>query len=93
MPDIDRRTAALMALLSPLAATASGAQTAGKPLKPAPMAPAMDHMMGMPDDGVHWMGNETIAMLMYPGMTVMDLIGPQSMFGSMMGARRRGRIG
>jgi hypothetical protein len=26
-------------------------------------------------------------MLMYPGMTVMDLIGPQSMFGALMGAK------
>ncbi len=43
--------------------------------------------MGMPNDGVHWTGDETIAMLMYPGMTVMDLIGPQSMFGAMMGAK------
>ena len=86
MTDINRRTAALMVLLSPLAAGAASAQTA-KPLKPAPMPPPMDHTMGMPNDGVHWMGDETIAMLMYPGMTVMDLIGPQSMFGAMMGAK------
>lgn len=86
MTDIDRRTAALMALLSPFAASAASAQTA-KPLKPAPMPHPMDHTMGMPNDGVHWMGDETIAMLMYPGMTVMDLIGPQSMFASMMGAK------
>jgi putative intracellular protease/amidase len=48
--------------------------------------------MTMPDMGsemndVHWQGNEQIAMLMYPGMTVMDLIGPQSMFGALMGAK------
>jgi len=30
---------------------------------------------------------EQIAMLMYPGMTVLDLIGPQSMFGGLMGAK------
>jgi putative intracellular protease/amidase len=36
---------------------------------------------------VHWLGNEQIAMLMYPGMTVLDLIGPQSMFGALMGAK------
>jgi cyclohexyl-isocyanide hydratase len=36
---------------------------------------------------VHWQGDEQIAMLMYPGMTVMDLIGPQSMFGALMGAK------
>ncbi|NEU14843.1 DJ-1/PfpI family protein [Methylobacterium sp. BTF04] len=38
------------------------------------------------DPKVHWMGDERIAMLMYPGMTVMDLIGPHSMFAAMMGA-------
>ena len=32
------------------------------------------------------MGDEQIAMLMYPGITVLDLIGPQAMFGSLMGA-------
>lgn len=88
MTDIDRRTAAMMALLSPFAAGAASAQTpSAKPLKAAPMAPPMGHTMGMPNDGVHWMGDETIAMLMYPGMTVMDLIGPQSMFAGMMGAK------
>ena len=89
MIDINRRTAAMMALLSPLAAGAGRAQTPAprKLLSPAPMAPTMDHTMGMPNDGVHWMGDETIAMLMYPGMTVMDLIGPQSMFAAMMGAK------
>ena len=89
MNDIDRRTAALMALLSPLAAGAASAQSA-KPLKPAPMAPPMNHTMPSDmgrGDGIHWMGDETIAMLMYPGMTVMDLIGPQSMFAGMMGAK------
>ncbi len=89
MTDIDRRTAALMTLLSPLAASAASAQTT-KTRKPAPMAPPMDHKMQSDmgrGDGVHWMGDEQIAMLMYPGMTVMDLIGPQSMFSSMMGAK------
>ncbi len=88
MTDIDRRTA-LLALLTPLAASGEAqAQTS----KPAPMAAPPDHVMSSDmggGDGVHWMGNEEIAMLMYPGMTVMDLIGPQSMFGSMMGAKVR----
>ncbi len=88
MTNIDRRTAALMTLLSPLAAGAAGAQTASARLKPAPMAPPMNHAMpGNSGDGIHWIGDEQIAMLMYPGMTVMDLIGPQSMFASMMGAK------
>ena len=88
MTDIDRR-AALLALLTPIAAAGvAQAQT----LKPAPMAARPNHTMPSDmggGDGVRWMGNEEIAMLMYPGMTVMDLIGPQSMFGSMMGAKVR----
>jgi putative intracellular protease/amidase len=49
----------------------------------------MGHDMDMTgyDPKVHWMGSEQIAMLMYPGMTVMDLIGPQCMFAALMGAK------
>ena len=81
MTDIDRRTAALMTLLAPLAAGAASAQTSRTPPETPDMGP-----MGY-DPNVHWFGNEQIAMLMYPGMTVMDLIGPQSWFGAMMGAK------
>ncbi len=90
MTDIDRRTATLIALMAPFTASGARAQTLAQELKPAPMAPPMNHKMPFDmgrGDGVHWMGDEQIAMLMYPGMTVMDLIGPQSMFGSMMGAK------
>ncbi len=86
MPDIDRRTATLLALLAPLVAGTARAQSP----KPPPGMAGMDHdmsMMGGGADKVPWMGNEQIAMLMYPGMTVLDLIGPQSMFGSLMGAK------
>lgn len=38
-------------------------------------------------DGVKMMGNENIAMLLYPGFTALDLIGPQYLFASMMGAK------
>jgi putative intracellular protease/amidase len=42
----------------------------------------------MPNAGnVHWTGNEQIAMLIYPGVTAPDLIGPHSMFGALMGAK------
>lgn len=88
MNDIDRRTATLLALVAPFAVGSTRAQA--QELKPAPMAPPMNHKMPSDmgrGDGVHWMGDEQIAMLMYPGMTVMDLIGPQSMFASMMGAK------
>jgi len=78
MTDIDRRTAALFALLAPFAAGAAAAQT---PM-PEHKMPDMSRDMSK----VPWMGTEQIAMLIYPGMTVMDLIGPHCMFGSLMGA-------
>ncbi|WP_311276072.1 DJ-1/PfpI family protein [Methylobacterium sp. WCS2018Hpa-22] len=53
---------------------------------PPPQTGHEDEMAGY-DPKVRWMGDERIAMLMYPGMTVMDLIGPQSMFAAMMGAK------
>ncbi len=34
-----------------------------------------------------WSGTEHIYMLAYPGMTALDLVGPQYMFSSLMGAR------
>ena len=34
-----------------------------------------------------WMGHETIAMLLYPRFTALDLFGPQHMFGNVMGAK------
>lgn len=79
MTDIDRRTATLLALLAPFAAGAAKAQTP----KPEHIMPEMSPEMSK----VHWMANEQIAMLVYPGMTVMDLVGPHCMFGSLMGAK------
>ena len=87
MTDLTRRAVTLAALAAPFAASAARSQP--RKLKPAPLAAPMNHPMPSDmgrDDGVKWMGDETIAMLMYPGMTVMDLIGPQSMFGALMGA-------
>ena len=85
MTDIHRRAATLLALLAPFAARSARAQT------PAPKLamPDMRHEIEMAgwDPKVHWLGDEQIAMLMYPGMTVLDLIGPQSMFAGMMGAK------
>ena len=85
MTDINRRAAALLALLAPFAARSAAAQT------PAllPQLPDMRHDIEMAgwDPKVHWLGDEQIGMLMYPGMTVLDLIGPQSMFAGMMGAK------
>lgn len=45
------------------------------------------HEAFMAMDGVKMMGNENIAMLLYPGFTALDLIGPQYLFASMMGAK------
>jgi putative intracellular protease/amidase len=78
MTDIDRRKAILLALSAPFASYAAVA---------ASQQPQEMHHK-MPDTpNVHWTGDEQIAMLMYPGMTVMDLIGPHSMLGGLMGAK------
>ncbi len=75
---IDRRKAVLLALAAPLAPRA--VRAAGQ------QAPQSTHTM--PDSGnVRWTGSEQIAMLIYPGMTVMDLIGPHCFLGGLMGAK------
>jgi cyclohexyl-isocyanide hydratase len=82
MTEIDRRKAILLALSAPFASYASRA-LAEEPQEAQHTMPPMSPEMAK----VHWMGDEQIGMLMYPGMTVMDLIGPHCMFGSMMGAK------
>ncbi len=69
-----RRNILLSTLLSPVAASAARAEV------PA-TAPERDL------DKTPWYGNEKIAMLVYPRMTIMDLAGPHCMFGSLMGAK------
>lgn len=49
-------------------------------------APAAEPGHDMSHAPPHWSGNEQIAMLLYPGFTALDLIGPQYMFASLMGA-------
>lgn len=79
MIDIDRRHLTLSALIAPLVAVMPAqAATPPSPTNPADQARDMDK--------VPWMGDEQIAMLVYPGMTVMDLVGPHCMFGALMGA-------
>ncbi|WP_330214454.1 DJ-1/PfpI family protein [Pseudomonas sp. AM8] len=83
MIDNQRRNLVIGALLAPLAASITLKASAAD-------EPTHDHKM--PDLGpdmakVPWMGEEQIAMLVYPGMTVMDLVGPHCMFGSLMGAK------
>ncbi|MEM7727992.1 MAG: DJ-1/PfpI family protein [Pseudomonadota bacterium] len=85
---IDRRQAALL-----LAGGLTACSTSPKARAAAPAHSHDDHkvrsedvhnMDDMPDS---WNGNEVIAMVMYPGMTALDLVGPQYMFASMMGAK------
>ncbi len=81
MNNMNRRTAALLALLAPFAARAAGAQT---PRSEPKVADTVHDMSKMAHS---WYGSEHIAMLMYPQMTALDLIGPQLMFSSLMGAK------
>ncbi len=55
---------------------------AAPPDPPKPVADTHD-MINMPPT---WAVKEQIAMLLYPGFTALDLIGPQYMFASLMGA-------
>lgn len=50
---------------------------------PAPDAPT-HNMPAMP---AHWIGKEQIAILIYPGFTALDMVGPHYMFTSLMGAK------
>lgn len=47
-------------------------------------ARAYDALVAVPD--LTMQGNEVIAMLLYPGFTALDLVGPQFFFASMLGA-------
>ena len=76
MTEIDRRTALLMALLGAVAPSAADAQ-----------APAADTHHDMSMAPANWSHPDEVAMLVYPRMTALDLIGPQYMFASLMGAR------
>ena len=86
MTNLDRRAALIAAMLAPLAASAcqkgeskgsSGVSTPGE-------GPVVHDMSDMP---ASWTQDNQIAMLCYPRMTILDLIGPQYMFSSLMGAK------
>lgn len=83
MIDNQRRTLMLGALLAPLMSNSALAASATEPMPHGHPIPSMGPDM----DKVKWMGDEQIGMLVYPGMTVMDLIGPHCMFGALMGAQ------
>jgi putative intracellular protease/amidase len=74
---MNRRSVTLLALLTPLAAVS-------KKIDGDPPHPRQDHdMKSMPQS---WTRPDQIAMLVYPQMTALDLIGPQYLFASLMGA-------
>lgn len=67
------------------AATALGASpwlARGQEPAAATAVPGQD-MSNLPPN---WTGQEQIGMLLYPGMTALDFVGPQHMFASLMGA-------
>jgi cyclohexyl-isocyanide hydratase len=83
---IDRRMFTLMAALGafgvrPRSASAQMALPEGS-VRSNLAAPIHD-MSVWPSD---WTGNEQVVMLAYPGMTALDLVAPQYMFGSLWGA-------
>lgn len=71
----------LAALALALASGGAGAAEGGA------TAPAPAHDMSAMPPG--WVGSETIAMLVYPGFTALDLVGPHYMLTSLMGATTR----
>ena len=73
MQSVDRRKLFLLPLLAgPVRA------------EPAPRPTPTHDMRNMP---ASWTQPDEIAMLVYPQMTALDLIGPQYMFASLMGAK------
>lgn len=72
MTVLDRRAATLLALMAPFAATGARGQTPPA-ARPDPAAPAPSRRID-------------VAMLVYPGLTALDLVGPQYMFAALEGA-------
>lgn len=54
---------------------------------PPPMPADCPHHQVMQTMPPTWVGSEQIAMVVYPGMTALDLTGPQYMFAGLMGAQ------
>jgi putative intracellular protease/amidase len=84
--DTTRRALALAAATAAFAAPAVRAAepTLSSPRPPAPRGPRPS------TDPAYWLspkGGETIAMLLYPGMTALDLIGPHYALATLKGAK------
>jgi cyclohexyl-isocyanide hydratase len=67
-----------------VAAMAVPARAQGQSVAQPGAADTGHDMHSMP---AHWMGKEQIAMLIYPEFTALDMVGPQYMFASLMGAK------
>jgi cyclohexyl-isocyanide hydratase len=80
MADINRRFLTLLALLAPLVRVCSQPQT------PSAISEKPQAHRNPGDRPTFWKRNDQIAMLLYPQMTVLDLIGPQYMFALLQGA-------
>ncbi|MFM2042907.1 MAG: hypothetical protein RLY86_1483 [Pseudomonadota bacterium] len=84
--------AAAAALVASGALAATGRALAAPAVDPARLAEAMRvseqaHTALMEVPGLVMHGAERIAMLVYPGFTALDLVGPQYFFASLMGAK------
>ncbi|TXI50007.1 MAG: DJ-1/PfpI family protein [Lysobacter sp.] len=74
----------LIAATSSAASLLAGAAATSAAETPATREAPPDHdMSAMP---ASWMGTDKIAMLLYPGFTALDLVGPQYFFANLMGA-------
>ena len=88
--NIDRRSFSKLAgaaAIAPFAALAAGIARAEETLEQAMARSHAAHEALAAREGLKMLGEETIAMLLYPGFTALDLVGPQYMFASMMGAK------
>lgn len=82
---LDRRQFAILAAFAALGLRArTAAAEAGLP--PGSAREELGPVHDMSVWPVEWTGDEQVVMLAYPGMTALDLVGPQYMFGSLWGA-------
>lgn len=75
----EQRRRLLQAAGASMVAVGGGGVARAQPAQPVPV----HDMSAFPPQ---WTGSEQIAMLLYPGFTALDLVGPQYMLASLMGA-------
>lgn len=76
---MDRREFHAVALAGVLAAMTASARATSQTQAP-------DELHDMSEFPASWTRADRIAMVLYPGFTALDLVGPQYMFGNLMGA-------